>query len=93
MDKKRVGINFQDSRKLPQAHKKCAMKMKETSKQRNKKKQCACKNIIEGRKHFIGCLQKTGENNWDKLRDNDSGHNEGTTCLVNGQMGARGMVF
>ena len=40
----------------------------ETKKQRNKKKQCTCKNVIDGRKHFIGCSQKTGENDWDKLR-------------------------
>ena len=30
--------NFQGSQRLPYAHKKCAMKMKETNKQRNKKK-------------------------------------------------------
>ena len=35
------------------------------------------KNIIDGRKRFIGCIQKTGENDLDKLRVNDSGHNEG----------------
>ena len=28
-------------------------------------------------------IQKTGENDFDKLRGNDSGHNEGTICLVN----------
>ena len=42
------------------------------------------KNVIDGRKHFIGCLRKTDENDLDKLRVNDSGHNEGTICLVNG---------
>ena len=46
------------------------------------------KSVIDGKKHFIGRLHKTGEDDWD-----DSGHNEGTICLVNGQMGARGMVF
>ena len=51
------------------------------------------KSAIDDRKHFIGRLHKTGEDDWDKLQDNDSGHNEGTICLVNGQMGARGMVF
>ena len=55
--------------------KKCAMKMK----QRNKKRH-ACKNVIDGRKHLIGCLRKTGENGLDQLRDNNSGHNEGTIC-------------
>ena len=29
-------------------------------------------------------LHKTGEDDWDKLWANDSGHNEGTICLVNG---------
>ena len=52
--------------------------MKET-----KKKLRVCKNVIDGRKHFIGRLHKTGEDDWDKLRD-DSGHNKGTICLVNG---------
>ena len=35
------------------------------------------KNVIDGRKHFIGRLHKTGEDDWDKLWANDSGHNEG----------------
>ena len=61
------------------------MKMKETNKQRNKnKKRHARKNVIDGRKHYIGRLQKTGEKDRDKLRVNDYGHNEGTICLVNG---------
>ena len=59
--------------------KKCAMKVKET-----KKKRQARKNVIDGRKHFIGHLHKTGEDDWDKLRANDSGYSEGTICLVNG---------
>ena len=63
--------------------KKCAMKMKQRNKER-KKKQRACKNVIDGRKHFIGRLRKTDENDLDKLRVNNSGHNEGTICLVNG---------
>ena len=59
------------SRKLPQAHKKCAMKMKETNKQRRKKRR-ARKNVIHGRKPFIRCTQRTGENDLNKLRVNDS---------------------
>ena len=43
--------------------------------------------------YFIGRLHKTGEDDWDKLWANDSGHNEGIICLVNGWMGAGGMVF
>ena len=34
---------------------------KQTKKQRNKKKRRARKNVIDGRKHYIGRLQKTGE--------------------------------
>ena len=50
------------------------MKMKETK----KKKQLACKNVIDGRKQFIRSIQKTSENNFDELRVNDFGCNEGT---------------
>ena len=41
------------------------------------------KNVIDGRKHFIGHLQEADENDCDKLLVNDSGHNEGTVYLVN----------
>ena len=63
--------------------KKCAMKMKETNKE-TRKKRCACKNVFGGRKPFIRRTQRTGGNDLHKLRVNDSGHNEGTVCLVNG---------
>ena len=59
--------------------KKCAMKMKETRKKRR-----AHKNDFDGRKPFIRRTQRTGENDLNKLQVNDSGHNEGTICLVNG---------
>ena len=62
--------------------KKCAMKMKETKKQEKKRR--ARKNVFGGRKPFIRRTQRTGENDLHKLRVNDSGHNEGTICLVNG---------
>ena len=58
--------------------KKCAMKMKQRKKRR------ARKNVFGGRKPFIRNTQRTGENDLNKLRVNDSGHNEGTICLVNG---------
>ena len=52
------------SRKLPaQAHEKVCDE-NERNKQRNKeirKKRRARKNVIDGRKHYIGRLQKTGE--------------------------------
>ena len=58
-----------------------------------KMKLCTHKTVIDGRKHFIGHMQKTGENDLDKLQFNNSGHNEGTVCLVNRRIGARGMVL
>ena len=63
--------------------KKCAMKMKQRNKE---KKRRARKNVFGGRKPFIRRTQRTGGNDLNKLRVNDSGHNEGTIC-------ARGMVF
>ena len=55
--------NFRGSRKLPYAHEKVCDE-NERNKQRNKeirKKRRARKNVIDGRKHYIGRLQKTGE--------------------------------
>ena len=69
---------FLGSRKLSQAHEKVC------DENETKKKRCMRKNVIDRRKHFIGRLRKTDENDLDKLRVNDSGHNEGTICLVNG---------
>ena len=61
------------------------MKMKQINKQRNKeKKRRARKKVFGGRKPFTRHAQRTGENDLDKLRANDSGYNEGTICLVNG---------
>ena len=79
MHKKSLKKYFRGSRKLPQAHKKVC-----DENETKKKTMRMRKNVIDGRKHFIGCLRKTGENDLDKLRVNDSGHNEGTICLVNG---------
>ena len=73
----------QGSRKLPYAHEKVCDE-NETNKQTNKKKQRERKNIFGERKPFIRCTQRTGENDLHNLRVNDSGHNEGTICLVNG---------
>ena len=78
MNKKRKTSGVHASSRKPT--KKCAMKMKETKKQTR----CTCKNVIDVRKHIIGCLQQTGEKDWDKLEVNDSGHYKGTICLVNG---------
>ena len=88
---------FRGSRKLPQAHEKVCDEnetKKQRKKQRNKeKKRRARKKVYGGRKPFIRRAQRTGENDLDKLRANDSGYNEGTICLVNGWIGAKGMVF
>ena len=73
--------NFQGSCKLLQAHEKVCDE-NETKKQRKKRR--TRKNVIDGRKPFIRRIQRTGENNLNKLRVNDSGHNEGTICLLNG---------
>ena len=73
------------SSKLP---KKYATKMKET-----KKKLYMHKNVIDGRKHFISHIRKTGENNFNELWVNYPGHNKGTIYLVNQQMGAKVMTF
>ena len=48
---------------------------------KQRKKQHTRKSVIDGRKHFIGHLHKTGEDDWDKLWDNVSGHNEDTICF------------
>ena len=73
--KKTSGVHA--SSRMPM--KKCAMKMKETN-----KKNDARKNVFGGRKPFIRCTQRTGENDLNMLWVNDSGHIEGTICLVNG---------
>ena len=56
-----------------QAHKKVC-----NENERKKEKQCKHKNVIDGRKNFIGCIRKT---NLDQLRINDSEYNEGTICF------------
>ena len=56
--------------KFPQAHEKVRDE-NERNKQ-TKKKGRARKNVIDGRKSFIRCTQRTGENNLNKLRVNDS---------------------
>ena len=42
---------------------------------------------------FICLIQRISEKDFNELRVNDSGDNEGTICLVNESMGAGGMVF
>ena len=58
-----------------------------------RKKRLAHKNVIDGRKPFIRRTQRTGKNDLNEHRVNDSGHNEGTICLLKEWMGAKGMVF
>ena len=52
--------NFRASRKLPQAHEKVCDE-NETKKHTRKKRRVR-KKVIDGRKPFIGCIRKTGEN-------------------------------
>ena len=80
--KKSLNKNFRGSYKLPHAHEKVCDENERTKKQ--EKECCARKNVFGGRKPFIRRTQRTGENDLNKLRVNDSGHNEGTICLVNG---------
>ena len=44
--KENLKKNFRGSHKLPQAHEKCAMKVKESSIRNKEKKRCACKNVL-----------------------------------------------
>ena len=71
---------FRSSRNLPQAHEKVCDE-NETKKQR---KTYTCKNIFDRKEALYRAHTKTGENDLNKLRFNNSGHNEGTICIVNG---------
>ena len=61
--------SFRGSHKLPQAHKKCVMKMKES---RIRKKRCARNNVIDGRGEFIRRLWKGHVVDINELQVNDS---------------------
>ena len=60
--------------------KKCAMKMKETNKE---KKRRVPKIFFDGRKEFIRHVRKTRVMDIKQLQVNDSSYIEGTICLVN----------
>ena len=85
---KQVNVQKESLKKLPgftqnsrKPTKKCAMKMKETNKQR--KKQRALKIFFDGRKEFIRRVRKTRVMDIKRLQVNDSSYIEGTICLVN----------
>ena len=61
-----------------QVHEKCAMKIKE------RKKRQPHKIFFDDRKDFVWLLLKLDVTNVNELQDNNSSHNKGTTCLVNG---------
>ena len=63
--KKTSGVH----KKLPQAHEKCAMKMKETNKQRKKRQ--VPKIFFDGRKEFIRRVRKTRVMDIKRLQIND----------------------
>ena len=50
------------------------------------------KNVIHERKPFITSKQKTGENDLHELLGNNHGYNEGTICVVNGQISIKRMI-
>ena len=62
-----------------QAHENCAMKMKERKRKRRPRKK-----FFDDRKDFVWLLLKLDVTDVDELQDNDSLHNKGTICLVNG---------
>ena len=63
-------------------------------KERNKeKKRRAPKIFFDGRKEFIRRVRKTRVMDIKRLQVNDSSYIEGTICLVNEWIGAKGMVF
>ena len=68
MHKKRKTSGVHTSSHKPT--KKCAMKMKEINKE--EKNDVRIKTVIDRRKPFIRHTQRTGENDLNKLRVNDS---------------------
>ena len=56
----------------------------ENERNKQRKKRCARKNYIHGRKPFITLMRRTGENNLHKPQGDGYGYNEGTICLVSG---------
>ena len=80
-----VNAQKESLKKTSGVHANSRMPTKKCDENETKKiKRRACKNVFGGRKPFIRRTQRTGENNLNKLRVNDSGHGEGTICLVNG---------
>ena len=68
-----------------QAHEKCAMKMKESRRKKEKENDGRVKNFLmrqEG--DFVCLLLKLDVTDVDELQANNSLHNKGTICLVNG---------
>ena len=85
---KQVNVQKESLKKLPgftqnsrKPTKKCAMKMKETNKQRKKRR--VPKIFFDSRKEFIRRVWKTRSMDIKQLQINDSSYIEGTICLVN----------
>ena len=74
-----MSVSNRNSRIHAQAHKKCAMKMKERKRKRRPRKK-----FFDDRKDFVCLLLKLDVTDVDELQDNNSLHNKGTICLVNG---------
>ena len=76
---------FRGSCKLPQAHEKVC--------DENETKNDARIKILLMKEALYKAYTKNWGNDLNKHQIRDSGHNEGAICLLNGSMGAKGMVF
>ena len=65
----------------------------ENERNKEEKNDARYKNIIDGRRAFIGYLWKTHAMDINQLQVDDCWYNEGTICLVNELMGAWGDSF
>ena len=61
-----------------------AKKVCNENESRVRKKRCARKNVFDGRGEFIRHLWKSHVRDINEPQVNNSGHNKGTICLVNG---------
>ena len=61
-------------------------------KKKERKKRLPRKKFCGDRKAFIRLYQKNGCIDFYELQDIDSSNNEGTNCLVDGQIGRESMV-
>ena len=82
--------SLKNSSGVPQAHKKVC---DENERNKQIRKNDARIKMFHGRKPFIMPIPKTSETDLHEFWVNNYGYNEGTICLVNGRISAKGMVF